>query len=422
MSQAFRIEKDAAHVADYDVIVAGGGLAGVAAAVSAKRMGKSVLLIEKTVGLGGLATTGLVNLFVPMCNGRGVQIIKGMAEELLRLSIKYGYDTIPEPWKNGEPGQGKTNARYITNFSAPIFTMVLTEFVKGEGVDLLFDTIITEPVMKDGVCSGLIVENKTGCQFYGAKMVIDTTGDADVLYRAGVPTVQGQNFHTYMVQVVNMDTCREALEKKNMARLYTKIFGGNVNLYGTNQPKDKPTREGTTAEDITEYFIENHKECLDRMRDSDRNERTVVTLPNMPQFRTTRHIDGEYTLKAEDAYKHFDDSIAAICDFDRRDYLYEVPYRTMIKKGFPNLITAGRCAAGEGYGWDVLRVIPPAIITGQAAGIACSMAIDDKVSITDVDITKLQTELEKQNVMIHFDDALIPKTEASDTKADIGHI
>ena len=74
------IERKAEHVKDYDVIVAGGGVAGVAAAVSVRRMGKSVLLIEKTVGLGGLATTGLIKLFVPMCNGRGLQIIKGMAE------------------------------------------------------------------------------------------------------------------------------------------------------------------------------------------------------------------------------------------------------------------------------------------------------------------------------------------------------
>ncbi len=80
----------------YDVIVAGAGVAGVAAALGAKRAGKKVLLIEKTITPGGLATIGLVNFFVPMCNGRGTVIIKGMAEEFLRLSIKYGFDSIPE--------------------------------------------------------------------------------------------------------------------------------------------------------------------------------------------------------------------------------------------------------------------------------------------------------------------------------------
>ena len=78
-----------------DVIVLGGGVAGVAAAVSAARLGKRVLLMEKSTQLGGLATLGLINFFVPMCNGRGKQIIFGMAEELARLSLKYGYGDPP---------------------------------------------------------------------------------------------------------------------------------------------------------------------------------------------------------------------------------------------------------------------------------------------------------------------------------------
>ena len=87
----------------YDVIVCGGGVAGVAAAVTAANDGHSVLIIEKSNILGGLATLGLINLFVPMCNGRGKQIIFGLCEKWARLSAKYGFDTIPEEWKNGEP-------------------------------------------------------------------------------------------------------------------------------------------------------------------------------------------------------------------------------------------------------------------------------------------------------------------------------
>ena len=418
-----RIERAAAHAGDYDIIVAGGGVAGVAAAVTAARLGKKTLLIEKTVGLGGLATTGLINLFVPMCNGRGVQIIKGMAEELLRLSIKDGYDTIPEEWRYGEPGFGKTNVRYVTRFSAPIFTMALTELVKNEGVDVLFDTVIIQPVMEGNVCRGLAVENKTGCEYYSAKMIVDTTGDADVLYRAGVPTVQGGNFHSYFTMGADVESCREAAEKRNMSKLYGyKFTGGAASLYGDGQPEGKPLRAGTTVRDVTDYIIENHIECLENLRKTDRLERTVVALPAMPQFRTTRHIDGDYTLKTEDAYRHFDDSIAAICDFDRRDYLYEVPYRTLIKTGFPNIITAGRCAAADGYAWDVLRVIPPAIITGQAAGNACAMAIDSGSAIYEIEVEQLRAKLEKQNVMTHFDDSLVPEHEAADLHEDTGHI
>ena len=198
--------------------------------------------------------------------------------------------------------------------------------------------------------------------------------------------------------------------------------GGCASLYGDNQPEGKPTRVGATVKDITEYVIENHLECLKNIKDQDRMTRTILNLPNMPQFREIRHIDGDYTLKTEDAYKHFEDSIATICDFDRRDYLYEVPYRTMIKTGFPNLITAGRTAAADGYAWDVLRVIPPAILTGQAAGIASVMAIDTQTDIYKINITELQERLEAQNVMIHFDDALVPQQEQEDTIAHVeGH-
>ena len=417
------VERKAVFRGEYDVIVAGGGVAGVAAAVSAARMGKSVLLIEKTINLGGLATTGLINLYEPLDNGRGTQIIRGMAEELQKLSIKYGYDSIPEVWKNGEPGQGNTDVRYVTRYSAPIFMLALNELINNEGVKVLFDTIITEPVMENGKCLGLVVENKTGCGFYGAKMIVDTTGDADVIYRAGVPTVQGSNYHTYLTHGADLDTCRTTLEKEDMNYLYDYRYkGGGANLWGTRHPEGKPKREGTTAEDITEYVIENQLECLEKIKDDDRKKRTIVALPYMPQFRTTRRIDGDFTLREEDAYRHFDDSVAAICDFARRDYLYEVPFGTLVKTGFSNLITAGRCASGDGYAWDVLRVIPPAVITGQVAGIACAMAIDEKCDIYALNVLKLQKILASKNIDIHFDDSLIPKTYDNSIDANDGHM
>ena len=132
-------------------------------------------------------------------------------------------------------------------------------------------------------------------------------------------------------------------------------------------------------------------------------------MPGMCQFRTPRRIDGDYVLKVDDAYRHFDDSIGAINDFDRRDFLFEIPYRTLVSHKAANLITCGLSAAGDGYAWDVLRVIPPAIISGQASGLACAHAIDEGVDICDIDIKRLQNQLESVNVGIHFDDADLPE-------------
>jgi len=393
----------------YDVIVAGGGVAGVAAAVSSARTGKKTLLIEKTISLGGLATIGLINLFVPMCNGRGTQIIKGMAEEFLRLSVKYGYDTIPEQWKdpNGKKSGGE---RYFTRFSPAIFSLALTELIENEGVDILYDTIVSEPIMENGHCKGLVLESKSGREYYEGKIIVDTTGDADILYRAGVPTQQGANFFTMCSLGTDIEACKKTADTKDMRYLMSYYFGGKADLYGGNHPEGMPKFTGTTKESVTDFVVKNHIETLNAIKPKNRRERDIVMLPSMAQFRTTRTIIGDEMFDKTNAFTHSNTSIGAICDFDHRDYLFEVPYGTLVKTGFDNLITAGRTAcAKRDYSWDILRVIPPAIITGQAAGIAASIAIDTQKPIYGIDVPSLQKELEKQDVMIHFDDSLIPE-------------
>ena len=94
----------------------------------------------------------------------------------------------------------------------------------------------------------------------------------------------------------------------------------------------------------------------------------------------------------------------------------------MIRSGFDNLITAGRSTAGEGYAWDVLRVIPPAIITGQAAGLAAAQSLDTKRPVYDIETASLQNTLAGQDVMIHFDDSLIPAEPLKGVQEDIGHL
>lgn len=92
----------------YDVIVVGGGIAGIAAAVSSAREGASTLLIEKQINLGGLATTGLINWYEPLCDGEGNKIIGGVAEEMIKLSIKYSFENLPAKWG----GEGKNSIHY----------------------------------------------------------------------------------------------------------------------------------------------------------------------------------------------------------------------------------------------------------------------------------------------------------------------
>ncbi|MBQ2433643.1 MAG: FAD-dependent oxidoreductase, partial [Clostridia bacterium] len=384
------------------------GVAGCAAALSAVREGKSVLLIEKTLTFGGLGTIGLINFFVPMCNGRGKAITKGMCAEFVELSKKYGWAFTTEEWKNGEPTE-KTNARYMVRYSPNIFALALSEILYKEGVTILLDSVVSEAETEIGEIKRIRVTNKTGDEWFAARIFIDATGDADLCKYAGAPTVDGENYYTYIAFGATLESCRRAVEENSIGKLYTNFNGGKSTLYGRFHPEGMKKFGGTTGEEVTEYVLKNQMDLIENIKNQDPDSRDIVTLPTMPQFRTTRHIQGMYTLKTDDAYKHFDDSICLINDFDRRDFLYEVPLRCLIAENTKNLLAVGRCACAEGYAWDVLRVIPPAILTGQAAGVAACHAIDENTDIQNVNITRLQKKLESKNVLIHMTKELMPE-------------
>ncbi len=406
----------------YDLIVAGGGVAGVAAAITAKNRGLKVLLIEKSNILGGLATLGLVNYFVPVCNGRGKQIIFGLCEEWFNASGKYGYNTVPEIWKNGEPKEA-TNIRKMAYYSPYIFALQLTEMIKENGIDIFFDCIVANTVMEGNKCVGVITESKSGKEYVEGKMFIDATGDSDLLRRAGVPTVNGKNYFTYIGKEISLDSCKTAVEKQNVYYAYKSATGGAINLYGHNQPDNVPKWSGTTVDEVTDYLITNQLTLLEKYKIGDPNSRDIAMLPLMPNFRTTCRLDGDYTLLETDKYKHFEDSVCAINDFDRRDFLYEIPLRCLTKKEYPNILAAGRCASGDGYGWDLIRVIPSAILTGQATAEAAALAIETGTGVANVDIKILQNRLEKDGkIMIHFPDELIPEDTETVYMANDGHM
>ncbi|MBR6556903.1 MAG: FAD-dependent oxidoreductase [Clostridia bacterium] len=405
-----------------DIAVVGGGVAGAAAALEAVRSGKKVILVEKTTQLGGLGTIGLINFFEPVDNARGVQIMKGMVDEFLRLCVRHGYDTIPEMWQNGDPGLDETKRRFQTGYSAAIFSLALCDLLADEGVEIMFDTVMTDADATDGHIDSITVFNKSGHSLIKANMFVDASGDADLLAMAGVPTVTGGNYDSYFAHGVTLESLQNAINEGNIGKRGASGFaGGCVGLYGTGHPEDMPLWDGTDGEDVSRYFIKNQRQLFNRIKDQDRMTRDITCLPIMPQFRTTRRIDGNYTLTTEDAYKHFEDSVGTVVDFNHRYFLYEMPYGVLVRNGFDNVIAAGRITSGSGYGWDILRVIPPAILSGHAAGAATAQAIDTEKAITDIDISVLQARLANEGVAIHFDEALAPEDRTLLEKFKLGH-
>lgn len=357
----------------YDVIVTGGGIAGVAAAVAASRGGAKTLLIEKSVNLGGLATNGLISWYEPLCDGQGNQMVKGIAEELIKLCSQYSFDNIPKCW-GGSGHNASRNERYSTFFSPTVFSAALDEFVVNNGVNLRFDTLTTYPIMNGNVCEGVITESVSGAEFFGAKVVIDATGDASVIHRAGIPTVEGKNYMTYVAHYCDV-TGAERLCSDADFSAFRKWMGIGSNMFGNGHPEGMKRISGTNTDDITEYMLTGKACLLKKIKSMDKDSFDIMTLPFMPQLRTIRRLQGAADFNGVDG-ETYDDAIGNCGDFrpDGAGKHYQIPFGALYNKDFPNILAAGRViSAPQGDGWEVARVIPNCALTGEAAGKAAAL-------------------------------------------------
>ena len=157
-------EKISTKVAgSYDVLICGGGIAGIAAALSAARIGKRVALLERQFMLGGLATAGIITIYLPLCDGMGRQVSFGIAEELLRLSIRDGAECkYPENWLDGVGTRTEKDKRFEVQYNAQLFAILAEKQLLQEGVDILYGTYAVAVDMDENKIRHVIVENKSG--------------------------------------------------------------------------------------------------------------------------------------------------------------------------------------------------------------------------------------------------------------------
>ena len=356
----------------YDVIVVGGGVGGIAAAVSAAREGAKVLLLEKQVNLGGLATGGLISWYEPLCDSQGNQVVFGIAEELIKLSVRDCFDSLPLSF-GGTEKSAPRRERYSTRYSPTVFALALDEYVTDAGVKILFDTYGTYPVMEGNICQGVITENADGRSFYPAKVVIDATGDASIMHRAGVPCREGENFLTYLVHDIVFDDAKQFLDENKTWAVRNWVNAGS-DMLGNGQPEGMPRVKGVTAEEITTFMLVGKQRMLERVRQRDRYSYDIMSIPSMPQLRTIRQIVGDSDFKAVNG-NSVPDSIGHTGDFRMAEKyvrnVYDVPLSSLYNSKFPNLLAAGRIiSAPEHDDWEVSRVIPTCAMTGEAAGKA----------------------------------------------------
>lgn len=358
---------------DCDVLVAGGGVAGIAAALAAARQGSKVILLEKQFMLGGLATAGLVTIYLPLCDGKGHQVSFGIAEELFHLSIKYGYEAkYPKAWLEGGSIEEKAKQRFEVRYNAQLFAIAAERLLLEEGVTILYGTSACSVAMEKDKISAVIVENKSGRTAIKVHSVIDATGDADICAMAGEETA--------LFGPGNILAAWHYYEHGNGYDLSMLGFSEIPEEDRTEETKPLIARrfQGVDGEELSEMVQLSHERILEEVvkKQQENPAYMPVTIATIPQIRMTRRIVGRYAMDTADDRKEFEDSVGMISNWKKRGPVYEVPFRALYGSKVKNLITAGRNISSTDAMWDVTRVIPVCAVTGEAAGVAAALTDD----------------------------------------------
>lgn len=378
----------------YDAIIIGGGIAGCSAALAAKRHGLKVLLVEKLTILGGLATSGHIALYLALDDGYGRKVMSGIAEELFLLSTKYAYNGFDySRWT--DPAN---NLRYECKFNAPAFALALEELLLEEGIEILYDSLFVGSKVTENHVEGIYIENKSGRSYLETKMVVDATGDADLFAREGKECFADKNSLSFWNYAANHSSGIYHMGARlgdDVGDL--ELFAiGKIDKTAERHIVDKPYY-GDNGDDVNRFILDGHKEVLSYMQQH--SDYIPASLPGIAQIRKARRIGGAYELSDKDANLHFEDNIGGSGDWRRPGNIYEVPFKALYGD-FDNVLTAGRCISASGEAWEIVRCIPEAAMTGQAAGTACALALEKNCTFQTLPVKKLQEILRKDGAIL----------------------
>ena len=200
---------------------------------------------------------------------------------------------------------------------------------------------------------------------------------------------------------MDIERCRKALESGRIKDALEIKWYGDFPVAGRQRLFDLEKIED--SRDETDFILKGRSVYLKRIKEEGKgNDHGTVLWPSMMMARKVRRIEGEYTLSPADVNTHFEDSVGAICDWRNPGPIYEIPFRALYSKSIRNAIACGRCISSEGDSWEVTRVIPPAALTGQAAGTAAAMIASNGCNFAELNVRNLQNQLAADGVMIHF--------------------
>lgn len=420
--------RDVPVVAECDVLVVGGGPAGVGAAVAAARNGARTILLERYNHLGGLASGGMVLVLDDMCNGDEITVT-GVAQDYVDRLTRLRLAVYPPPedrrrsrelWQRwGRWGLYDFHAHgspkpitYAVAFDPDGWKRVSDDLVREAGAVLRLHSWFSEPILSGDRIAGVVCETKAGREAVLASVVVDTTGDIDVAARAGAPHVASSYITTLVFRLANVDweaaqrfELEEPQEAHRVNREAKRILGGAWELWWLKTPLPGVVWcncphmngfDGTSVEDLTRVEFEARGRIdavVGFVRERYRGFEDAYLLDVAAQtgVRQSRLLRGEYVVTKEDVLgrRHFADSVAR-----GRDYY--TPYRALLPLGVEQLLVAGRHYSATPEAQRSSREIPPCIAMGEAAGVAAALALDTGVPVRAVDVGRLQRRLREQ--------------------------
>jgi hypothetical protein len=433
---------------EFDVVVVGGGPAGIMAASSAARAGCSTLLIERYGFLGGAGTAGGLSTFCGLharTYGADVRVIRGLADDLLSRLVKL--DGLNAPHLTIADGIA------AQAFDISAYKIAADELVTGSGARILFHAMAVGVVMRDGAIDAVIIESKSGRQAVRGRFFIDASGDGDLAYWAGVPwekapPIDGMMYPSLMFRINAVDVAKAGPAPwRTVERLMEEAEAAGTHTFPRKKPIVRPQRnplewranltqlkradggaiDGTNVDELTRGELTGRQQALDaftfiRDRTPGFEDSYIVDIAPQIGIRETRRIIGPYQLTEEDVLgcADFDDTIgvngwpveahvAGTVEFRwqwKERGFNQLPFRIILPgtrgdgQRVGNLYVTGRCASMTHGAQSAARVTGPCFVMGEAAGVAASMALSAGVAGDGIDVPELQRRLEDQGAYL----------------------
>ncbi len=451
MTQTVAYTKYAPIIQEAEVIVVGGGPAGIGAALASARNGARTLLVERYGFLGGMATAGLVGPFMTSYGIDGqAPIIEGIFKEVVDRMIAMGAALDPAGIQgfSAYGGYHTYGHEHVTPFDPEALKVVAQEMAIEAGVDLRFHRFFVDSLVEDSTIKGIVTASKTGLEAFKGRIIIDTTGDGDVAARAGAPYEKGRPEDgrlqpvSLFFRVGNVDDAAvQAYMDEERDGSFEDLVRKAMDAGEFSHPKHRITvfklpRPGewwinasrihgidaTDPDHLTKAEIEGHRQVLYllnfmRAHLPGFGDCYLIDTGSQIGVRETRRIMGEYILTSDDVFgaRRFDDAIARVSfpidihdvhggggffEGPREGPYYTIPYRCLVPRTIDHLLVAGRCISATHKAHGSLRVMPPCFATGQAAGTAGALALELGTQPRNIDVNLLRDSLVQQGALI----------------------